>query len=46
MQCMSNENHRLALRPKAQYSILEKRLSDVCIDSTQWIVKELLFSLN
>jgi len=41
---MSDENHRLALRPKAQDSILEKRLSDVSIDRTQWIVKELSFS--
>jgi hypothetical protein len=42
---MSDEYDRLALRTKAQNSILEKRLSDVCIDRTQRIVKELLFSL-
>jgi hypothetical protein len=45
MQCMSDENHRLALRPKPKYGVLEKRLSDMCIDRTEWIVKELSVSL-
>lgn len=42
---MSDKNHRLALRTKAQDSILEKRLSDMCIYCTEWIVKELSVSL-
>lgn len=45
MQCMSNEDHRFALRTKAQYSVLEKRLSNMCVDRTEWIVEELSLSV-